>query len=390
MEPAVEEQFYLAYPLILIALIRYARPAAPWLLVGLAVASLALAEWGWRVEPEMNFFFTLSRFWELLAGGLAAMILDRRAIASHGGMAALGLVVILAAFFLHDATTPYPSFATLLPVGGTVLLVLFAGPRTVVGRLLSRPPMVAVGLVSYSAYLWHQPLFALARVMATDAPAPILIIFLTLLTYVLAAASWAYVEQPFRRPLHRWLDKPREIFGASGVAAAMLAVVAVAGLATSGNDAAWRAAHPDRTAMLDVIVAARENSGLPADDGSCRFNLTEIDAAARASTPALIVMDPPQSYLVTATASISFWPCDRLAMRRSCLASPMAAAAPPSRTGHARSPNLQPLPQPNPGFLPIFSLCSPGPICCADQMAVKARASFSPALRPMPPFRHFR
>lgn len=167
---SVEEQFYLVFPLMLAATLRRAPRALPYVIAGMALASLAIAEWGWRNEPDINFFFTLSRFWELLAGSAAALILRRRKLAPQGGLAALGLAMILGAMVWQDGATPYPSIHTLLPVGGTVLLVLFAQAGTLVARILSTRGMVAVGLISYSAYLWHQPLFAFARITAQDAP----------------------------------------------------------------------------------------------------------------------------------------------------------------------------------------------------------------------------
>lgn len=304
---SVEEQFYLVFPLILAATLRRVPRALPYVIGAMALASLAIAEWGWRNEPDINFFFTLSRFWELLAGSAAALILRRRKLAPQGGLAALGLAMILGAMIWQDETTPYPSIHTLLPVGGTVLLVLFAQAGTLVAWILSLRVMVAVGLISYSAYLWHQPLFAFARITAQDAPSAPLMAGLTVLTYALAWASWAWVEQPFRRRDRRWMPQARGLFIAAGGAMVGMIALAAVGLATKGNDSGWRAANPTQAATLDLILASRKDAGLPADDGSCRVNFTSLDAAAVDRLRACAAAHGPAAVVLGDSHGVDVW-----------------------------------------------------------------------------------
>ena len=277
---SVEEQFYLAFPLLLALLYRHAPRHLGLILGSLTVASLALAEWGWRHEPDINFFFTFSRVWELLAGAICAHILHRRTLAPRPALAALGLAFILFAITFHSDATPYPSLATVVPVLGTALLILFASGRSGVGRALAIKPMVAVGLISYSAYLWHQPLFAFARLTSTDAPSSGLMITLTLTSYLLAAATWALVEQPFRRRPNRLLPRMRGLFLTSAAAMALLAILSAASLLTQGNDRRWRQTHPDQARTLDLILTANQGSGPPAASTDCHFNLSILDQAA--------------------------------------------------------------------------------------------------------------
>lgn len=291
---AVEEQFYLLFPPLLALGMRRFRRALPFVLAAMALASLGLAEWGSRAAAQANFFFSLSRFWELLAGVLAAYWLHRGPRRQSGALAGLGLGLILAAFVLHGAETRYPGLAALLPVGGAVLLVQHAGPGNIVGRALAVRPMVAVGLISYSAYLWHQPFFAFARILSPTLPSAGLMAGLSGLAFLLAWASWAWIEQPFRRSRL----PGRRIFAGTGAALAGLAVVAASGLATQGNDALWRRLHPERAAMLDLIAEARAGATLPADDGSCRFNLTRIDAAAEARIAACAARHGPAAVVL--------------------------------------------------------------------------------------------
>lgn len=273
---SIEEQYYLLFPLLLAALLRRGPRMVTLGLSGMAVASLALAQWGAVAEPEVNFFFSLSRFWELLAGSLAAWIAHRHPLKSHGPAAMLGLGLILGAMLWHSDRIPYPSVYTLMPVVGTGLVILFAGADNLTGRLLSLPPMVGIGLISYSAYLWHQPLFALARVAATDAPEVWTMAALTGLTYGLAWASWRWIEQPFRRADDRWLAAPKRLFTRAGLATVCLVAAGAIGLVSGGNDRLWRLRHPDQAAVLDLVRIARENSRLPMDDAPCRFNLTQL------------------------------------------------------------------------------------------------------------------
>ena len=278
---AVEEQFYLLFPLLLLLLHRKLSRHLLGALLALAVASLCLSIWGAQVKAQMNFFFPLSRAWELLAGSLAAFWRRGHGAQTHGGLAMLGLIAVAASVALHSEATPYPGIATLLPVSGTVALILFAGPETIVGRGLSARPLVAIGLISYSAYLWHQPLFALARASTQEAPSWSMMTVLGLITYGLAAVTWWLIEQPFRRPQKRLLQNRKPLFMAAGLGTAFFILLGAAGTMTNGNDATWRRLNPEKAARLNLILAARVADGLPADSGPCRFNLTTLDDHAR-------------------------------------------------------------------------------------------------------------
>lgn len=277
---SVEEQFYLFFPLLLALMYRRSPRHIGLILTVLAAASLGLAEWGWRHAPDINFFFTLSRVWELFVGAVTALILHRRTVPPQGALAAAGLALILYAMVFHSDATPYPSLATVVPVLGTALLILFASGQSGVGRVLASRPLVAIGLISYSAYLWHHPLFAFARLTRTDTPPTLLMAGLSVASYLLAAATWALVEQPFRRRTARLLPTARGLFAAAATAMAVLAGLSGVSLLTQGNDRYWRATHPGQAATLDLILAAGQNNGPPPAQGDCRFNLSRINAAA--------------------------------------------------------------------------------------------------------------
>ncbi|UWQ35136.1 acyltransferase (plasmid) [Leisingera sp. M527] len=200
---AVEEQYYVIYPLLLMLLMPLGGRAVTGALALLFAISLALSHWGLSHHPSATFFLLPPRGWELLAGVFAAMLLRRDGAvpgASHAGMlAAMGLLMILAPVFIYTETTRFPGAYALPPVLGTVLIILFAAPGSLVHRLLSAKPMISVGLISYSAYLWHQPIFAFFKHRFGSASFDQHVFELITLTFLLAVFSYWVVEKPFRR-----------------------------------------------------------------------------------------------------------------------------------------------------------------------------------------------
>ena len=197
---AVEEQYYLLFPLVLFFLKDFRRRKFLAVFTVLALISMAVAEWGWRNYPNQNFYFTPSRLWEMLAGSICAVVLYRRAQMKSEILAGLGLAMIVLSSVFYSAVMPFPSFYTLVPVGGTCLIILFAERGTLTAKLLSVKPLVGIGLISYSAYLWHQPLFAFARIRSLSEVPDWVMIGLAVVSLGLAWLSWRFVEQPVRGP----------------------------------------------------------------------------------------------------------------------------------------------------------------------------------------------
>ena len=198
---AVEEQYYLMFPLFMLAAWGLGKRWLAGLIALVALLSLGWSEWLWRNSVEANFYLIPSRAWELMVGALAAFYLQKNQ-AAQGVMAqaasVLGLVLLGYAVFFFDDGIPFPSVYALVPTLGAVLLILFATSATWVGKLLASPPLVWVGLISYSAYLWHQPLFVFARLQALEEPSVSFMAGLCVMTLVLAWFSWRFVEKPFR------------------------------------------------------------------------------------------------------------------------------------------------------------------------------------------------
>lgn len=214
---AVEEQYYLVFPLFLALLWRFPRKRVFWSIVAIAIASFLLSEWGWRHRPDANFYLAPTRAWELLTGSVAAFLSVGKAQRSNDLLGAAGLGLILYSVFFYDENTPFPSAFALAPVVGTALIILFAGPMTWAAKLLSTRPLVSVGLISYSAYLWHQPLFAFVRIHSLTTPPPLLMAGLAVASLLLAWVTWRWVELPFRRRAGPVLPSRRGLFVASGI-----------------------------------------------------------------------------------------------------------------------------------------------------------------------------
>lgn len=202
----VEEQFYIFVPLILWLLVRYARPRIlPALLAGLAL-SFALCIWMTSISSAAAFYLLPFRAWELLVGSVLATGLPRmRQAVLNEGAAGLGMGCLLAAIFMFDETTPFPGHAAALPVVGSALIIQFAA-GTAIGRLLGSRPLVFVGLISYSLYLWHWPLIVFFRdwgwLDSVAGQAAVVV-----LSVIFAWFSWKFIETPFRKS-EKW-PRPR-------------------------------------------------------------------------------------------------------------------------------------------------------------------------------------
>lgn len=255
---AVEEQFYVLFPLLVISLCkRRAVRFLPYILVLIALISFgyALLSLGGR-GAEKVFFDTRARIWELLSGALVACFLNRgcRLVESYmvrQVLAGIGLAMILYAIVFLDRQSLFPGAPALFPVLGAMLIIVFSSEENYVGRLLGSRPFVGMGLLSYSAYLWHQPLFAFARVKSPQEPGEALMIALVVLAIALSYLTWRFVEAPFRNK--RWVERPA-LFGVAGGALFCLAMV--------GGTVFYQKGVPARfsEADADLLISQAERS----------------------------------------------------------------------------------------------------------------------------------
>lgn len=226
---AVEEQYYVLFPIFLILFWRFGRNPVYYSILFISIISLLLSEWGWRNHHVANFYLTPTRVWELLAGSICALLLFGKAQKPNNLMSAFGLALIVSAIFFYDENTPFPSIYALTPVVGTALIIMFGAHGTWVAQLLSRKLFVGIGLVSYSAYLWHQPLFAFARVRSLYEPEQWLMVLLSATSLAMAYFSWRYIERPFRKQTAHAIGTQRAIFGLAGTCSAAFIIVGLFG-----------------------------------------------------------------------------------------------------------------------------------------------------------------
>jgi len=203
---AVEEQFYLAFPALLISAFRFGSKPALFSVLIAAALSLAAAHYlsFFSTSRDGAFFLLLTRAWELLAGSLIAFNRknDETETAWKRRTSTLlsfaGLVGILLAAITFDSKTHHPSMFTLIPVLGSCFVVAFSRRTSLTGRLLSTSPLLWVGLVSYSFYLAHQPMLAFTRIALARPLSSMEAVGVLLLAFVASALTFLFIEQPAR------------------------------------------------------------------------------------------------------------------------------------------------------------------------------------------------
>lgn len=161
----VEEQYYILAPILLMLAWKLTKKSIPLLLWMTFVTSFLYSIWFVNISPDWAFYILPTRAWELAIGGIATIIMrstpgiTKNNLISNA-LSSLGFAAILLSIFTFNETTPIPSYPLLLPVLGAVLIVIFCQPKTLVHHVLSHRWLVFTGLISYSLYLWHQPVFA--------------------------------------------------------------------------------------------------------------------------------------------------------------------------------------------------------------------------------------
>lgn len=280
---AVEEQFYVFFPILLILAHKWRAVSNGVLIAAIGIISLGLAQWGLATNPKIAFYFLPTRAWELMIGALIAVYVLRpnaKRVPSNELLSALGLVLILVSVFAFTEATPFPGLYALVPTIGTGLIILFAKADTFVGRLLATRAFVGLGLISYSAYLWHHPLFAFARHRSLDPPSLDLMMGLAALSIFLAYISWRYVERPFR---DKQKFSQRQIFTLSGAASAALILV---GVILSANDGFASRSATDNMAFSDFDRMLAPNHGL---SPACDHQFTLTDECTTSPSPKMIL-----------------------------------------------------------------------------------------------------
>ncbi len=232
---SIEEQFYFVFPVCLIIL-HYFKLNILWFCASITTLSLALAIVATPHSPSAAFYLFPTRMWELGLGAVCAAL-------SHNSMrwltrykemlSVLGILMIVVPMFLYDDTTRSPVPLLLVPTLGTALVLLF-GRGTAVAVLLSLPAFVGIGQISYSLYLWHQPVFSFARMLSVGELPFITTLALIGLSGLLAYFTWRFVESPFRGKQPVLLPRSKGFFMVLGGGVGAVTVLSAFVMTTEG------------------------------------------------------------------------------------------------------------------------------------------------------------
>lgn len=272
---AIEEQFYLLFPLTLLLTLRLGKTFQLGLFAAIALASLGLAQWQISTGDAVRAFFLLqSRAWELTIGVFAAFLITSRqgeVLQSSRALrqaSLVGVALILTAVVTYDGDTPFPGAAALVPCLGAALVIVFATPGSLAREMLSWRPLVFVGLVSYSLYLWHYPLLAFTRI-ATETDDHWLLLNMCGVAFLIACLSWRYIETPLRElPA----AKPLRILVPAALGMVLLGGLGLAGYQTDGYRDIYLAYRLDDAtrANFETYRGMAQRSNLADED--CMFS----------------------------------------------------------------------------------------------------------------------
>ena len=252
---AVEEQFYILFPVLLFLVYKFARKYLSQILLLILLGSLVLSVWGVSNAPTATFYLAPTRAWELLIGSILAIgfipEIKRSFAASLMGL--MGLICIAYPVFFYDSDTAFPGLAAVVPCLGAAFII-HAGSgshKTLISTLLSSRLLVGVGLISYSLYLWHWPLIVFLRHhILLRALSPTEIFCVIAASFIMAIISWRYVEKPFRGR-EGFLTRPK-LFSAGF--ASIVSVIALGLFLSMNGGLASRFTGLDKVAMQNEPV----------------------------------------------------------------------------------------------------------------------------------------
>jgi peptidoglycan/LPS O-acetylase OafA/YrhL len=274
---AIEEQFYLLFPLLLFLGQRFARKHVLPLVLLTGAASLALCIWMTGANRAMAFFMTPYRAFELAIGAAAALSAGRWSFSGHARemAAGAGLALIVGSLVLLNDSSPFPGWLALPPCAGAALIILASEKAdTATGRLLGLAPLVFVGNLSYSLYLWHWPVLVFGRLAGAGPLSPLATALAIGLAFALAWASYRWVEKPLMNA-HGAAPSPRALWRRMPLQAAAGVMMLVAAAATALS---LEKGLPQRFAP-EALALFNARSDWRPDSSACHAVRTEIPYA---------------------------------------------------------------------------------------------------------------
>ncbi|MDO3431373.1 acyltransferase family protein [Rhizobium sp. CBN3] len=256
---SVEEQFYIAFPVLLLIVRRYLKSRfLPCVLVAAAL-SFVFCFVTVRHDPQQAFYSPLTRAWELLAGTLLAYYEVRRGRPRPQPLlAAAGLILVLGSLILFGKDTVHPGRITVIPVVGTCLVLAFASRENAAGRLLASRPAALTGLVSYSLYLWHYPVFAFWRLTSLNFSNGDKLLAVAV-TVLISVVSFVVIEKPLRhtrRSRALWITLSSSVVT---IAAAVLSAIHMAGFPNRLDDVYSPVAQANEARLESTFLSLNDN-----------------------------------------------------------------------------------------------------------------------------------
>ena len=268
----VEEQFYLVFPILSIVVFKYFRKYFLTILVGLSVISLIFAQWMEVRNADLNFYIPFSRFWELAVGSMLAYRELNFKPSNEGfatkSLSIFGFCLVVYSILFFDANTPHPSFYTLLPIVGVALIIGFASKDDLVGKMLGSKPFVWIGLISYSVYLWHFPIFSFTRI-EQGSLSNYDKFSLIIITVVISVLGYFLIEKPFRRKIN---SKHFFLF-LSSVSAFLILCLSYVGYSKGFEDIWLNYSSPKKVNSYLIIRDTQVKT--PLVDEQCVFNVVK-------------------------------------------------------------------------------------------------------------------
>lgn len=196
----VEEQFYVFFPLLLLFLYKYFFKYLKAIIVVIAVFSFLLSIYGIFNAPAATFYLIPTRAWELMIGSILAlnMIPKNNNSNINNFFALLGITMIILSIFTYDKSIVFPGYNALFPTIGAFLIIFSYHEKNIISKLLSIKPMVFIGLISYSLYLWHWPIIVFYKYYKGESLNYFETIVILLLSIIMAYLTSKYIENPFR------------------------------------------------------------------------------------------------------------------------------------------------------------------------------------------------
>jgi peptidoglycan/LPS O-acetylase OafA/YrhL len=199
---SLEEQFYIVYPTILLGLVIYLKKRIEIILIIGILLSVIFASIITVNHQSFNYYMLPSRAWEFLFGALLGVKLDQ--INSNENkktkqfLALIGFIVLLLSFALFDDSNFHPSYLTLIPVTATYLIIQNTSEDSLINKVLSIPALIFIGLISYSFYLWHHPIFSFAKILDIGQESILIKTLIIFISILLGFITYKFIEKPFR------------------------------------------------------------------------------------------------------------------------------------------------------------------------------------------------